>query len=267
MAESLKIMGLNRYMYALSFLLTRTMWVSLTTLIMSVMVFIINSDFITFGMFIQIFLSLWLLAVSNLGLSLVAQNMFKDVKLASICAPFMLFLPTGVALLCVITPITTGSPNTWVQYLYFLPTFPFEVILADIFQIPGSMVYFETSPTIAWVVLAIQTPIYFFIHIYLDAIIPDSYGVTQTCFYCCKRRRSQGSDDQHDEEADSEEVDLNESKMSSTIQDQEARDQLPDTTDLESRLLSPEPETSAKQPSMKRRDTEGRKAFNSSDPI
>lgn len=187
----------------------------------------------------------------------MAQNMFKDVKLASICAPFMLFLPSGVAMICIITPITTGSPNTWVQYLYFMPTFPFEVILADIFKVEGGPEFFETSPTVAWIVLALQTPIYFFIHIYLDAIIPDSYGVTQPCFYCLKRRRSE--DDQQ-EQLDSDEDDL----ISSTIQDSaENADQI-EGTDIESRLLPREQEI---KNSVKRRDTEGRKAFSTSDPI
>jgi len=80
-----------------------------------------------------VFIALWLLAVNNLGLSLVVQNFFKDAKLAAICAPFLLFLPTGVALLCIITPITSMQPNNWVQYLFWMPTFPFEVVLTQIF--------------------------------------------------------------------------------------------------------------------------------------
>ena len=102
MAESLKIMGLNKYMYALSFLIQRTIWVTLTSFIIAFMVFIINRGVITFGMFFQIFLALWLLAVSFLSLSMVLQTLMKDPKLATICAPFVLFIPTGVALLGII---------------------------------------------------------------------------------------------------------------------------------------------------------------------
>ena len=49
MKESLKIMGLNKYMYALSFLLQRAIWVTFTCLIMSIMIFLMNGDYLDFG--------------------------------------------------------------------------------------------------------------------------------------------------------------------------------------------------------------------------
>ena len=114
MAESLKIMGLNKYMYALSFLIQRTIWVTLTSLIMASMTYLLNRTFLTIGMFIQLFIAIWLLAVSFLSLSMTLQNMFKEPKLAATCAPFVLFMPTGVALLGIISPLTTRIPNNWV---------------------------------------------------------------------------------------------------------------------------------------------------------
>ena len=48
--------------------------------------------------------------------------------------PFLLFLPTGVAMFAIIDPVTNvGHTNNWVQYLFWLPTFPFEVVLTAIF--------------------------------------------------------------------------------------------------------------------------------------
>ena len=49
MKESLKIMGLNKYMYALSFLLQRAIWVTFTCLIMSIMILVMNSGSLSFG--------------------------------------------------------------------------------------------------------------------------------------------------------------------------------------------------------------------------
>ena len=40
---------------------------------------------------------------------------------------------------------------------------------------------------VAWITLIITTPIYFLIHLYLEAIIPDAYGITKPCCYCFKR--------------------------------------------------------------------------------
>ncbi len=133
MKESLKIMGLNKYMYALSFLIQRAIWTTLSCLIISMMTYFLNSDQISLSQGLTLFVALWLLAVDFLGLSLVIQNFFRDPKLAAICAPFLLFLPTGIAMLGIITPVTSHQPNAWIQYLFWLPTFPFEVILTQVF--------------------------------------------------------------------------------------------------------------------------------------
>ena len=155
MKESLKIMGLNKYMYALSILLQRSIWVAVTCFIIAIMTYALNPDFITFGTAMKLFVALLFLAINNLGLSLVVQNFFKDSKLAAICAPFLLFLPTGIALLCIITPITSLEPCNWVQYLFWLPTFPFEVVLTQVFQPEAVGLFFEVSPAAAWITLVI----------------------------------------------------------------------------------------------------------------
>lgn len=69
--------------------------------------------------------------------------------------------------------------------MFWLPTFPFEVILTSIF-VPDNN-YFNVGNVAAWIFLVIQTPIYFFLHIYLEAIIPDAYGVTESCCFCFRR--------------------------------------------------------------------------------
>ena len=191
MKESLRIMGLNKYMYALSFLVQRGIWTTMTCLIMAIMTYVMNSDTIGFGAAIQLFLALWLLALDFLALSIFIQNFFNNPKLAAVCAPFLFFLPTGVAMLGLITPVTTLEPNNWVQYMFFLPTFPFEVVLTEIFQPDASFSFFEVSSAAAWVFLVLLTPIYFFLHIYVEAIIPDAYGVTESCCFCLRKSRKQ----------------------------------------------------------------------------
>ena len=71
MKESLKIMGLNKYMYALSYLVQRAIWVTMTVLIICVMTYLMNKSKLSFGQFLQLFVALWFLAIDNLGLSLV----------------------------------------------------------------------------------------------------------------------------------------------------------------------------------------------------
>ena len=54
---------------------------------------------------------------------------------------------------------------------------------------------------VAWATLVVLCPIYFFLHIYLEAIIPDAYGVTESCCFCLRK----GKDvDEHDSDEDAD---------------------------------------------------------------
>ena len=66
-----------------------------------------------------------------------------------------------------------------------MPTFPFEVVLTSIFQPDAN--YFQVSSVVAWIVLVLQSPIYFFLHVWVEAIVPDAYGVTESCCFCFRR--------------------------------------------------------------------------------
>jgi len=74
----------------------------MTVLIMTLVSWLINTQYIDFGMAVQLFFAIWLLAFDTLALSLLLQNFFSDSKLASMIAPFILFLPTGLAMLAII---------------------------------------------------------------------------------------------------------------------------------------------------------------------
>jgi len=257
MKESLKIMGLNKYMYALAYLLQRMMWATLTTLLMTMMTFTLNADSISFGQAMKLFLAVWLLAVDMLGVSLVLQNFFSDSKLAAICAPFALFLPTGVAMLGIIQPAVNGSPNNWVQYLFWIPTFPFEVVLTSIFQPNTVEFFFQESPAWAWTALVLLTPLYFLLHIYLEAIIPNAYGINSPCCFCLRRKRS-------DDDSEVEEFDANavQNLKRSTILNDDEGAALMDNT-VGNKLIS----GTQLRRSSARRQSESLKSFSPSDPI
>jgi hypothetical protein len=44
MKESLKIMGLNKYMYPLSILMQRGIWILFTTLVLTIMIYVFNTE-------------------------------------------------------------------------------------------------------------------------------------------------------------------------------------------------------------------------------
>jgi len=60
--------------------------------------------------------------------------------------------------------------------------------------------YFIVSAPWAWAALVLAIPFYFFLHIYLEAIIPDAYGVTETCCFCFRRSRVQEQEDDAEDE-------------------------------------------------------------------
>lgn len=47
----------------------------------------------------------------------------------------------------------------------------------------------DINPTWAWIALALQTPAYFAIYLYLDNVIPNSFGISKDCCYCFRRRQ------------------------------------------------------------------------------
>lgn len=127
MKESLKIMGLNKWMYPLSFMLQRGIWLAFTCLCFTLMIYVFNTDYLGFGDLISLYITTWLLGIGNLSMCMVLQNLFSDSKMASFLAFFIIFGPVSVSLIAAVKP-----PNNWVQYLYFIPNFSFEVVVANI---------------------------------------------------------------------------------------------------------------------------------------
>ena len=105
--------------------------------------------------------------------------------------PFIFFIPTGLAMTIVLGPILSGEKNDYVQYLYFFPQFPFTVIMVNLLDNTG-LEFFEVSDGISWFFLIISTPLYFLAHLYVEAIMPDNYGISSKCCFCfdrcCKKR-------------------------------------------------------------------------------
>ena len=182
MKESLKIMGLNKVVYGLSYLAMQAVYISLTSACMAVSVYAFNTEQLTAPAGLGLFAATWLLGLNFLGMCLVLQNFFSSPKLAPMLGPVILFLPTGVALFAALGQLVSGIQNTWIQYMFWLPTFPYEVIICALFQ-PGNN-FFVVPTWVAWVTLVVLTPLYFLVHLWLEAIIPDAYGITKPCCFC-----------------------------------------------------------------------------------
>lgn len=54
--------------------------------------------------------------------------------------------------------------------------------------------FFEAGTEISWVFLVINIPAWFFLHLYTEAVKPDSYGIKRTCCFCfdsCRKNKGQ----------------------------------------------------------------------------
>jgi len=82
--------------------------------------------------------------------------------------------------------------RTTIQWLYFLPWFPFQVVAFESIYRGGAKQFMRIEPGWAWVCLCAQPIVYFWIYLYLDNVIPNSYGISKSLFYClrCKRNRN-----------------------------------------------------------------------------
>jgi hypothetical protein len=56
--------------------------------------------------------------------------------------------------------------------------------------LPGTLI--DMGPDFvpyAWGALTLNIPFYFLLYLYLDAIIPDTYGIAKPCCFCLRRKR------------------------------------------------------------------------------
>ena len=188
MKESLKIMGLRSWVYALSFLIQRSIWMFFPTFFVTLFIWIFNTAQYTAGTAAVLFLLLWIFGVSMLAVTMVFQNVFTNPKLATMVMPFVFFLPTGIAMgICLQPVITFGYVNSYIQYLYWFPQFPFTALMVNLLKEHEKLEYFEVADGVSWFFLIIQTPLYYFLHLYIEKIKPDSYGVASHPCFCCKK--------------------------------------------------------------------------------
>jgi len=75
--------------------------------------------------------------------------------------------------------------DPWRLYLgYFLPDFPTNVIVASIAGLEINI-----SLAASWGALIVQPVLYFLFYVYLDQVMPDTFGISKSCCFCLKRKR------------------------------------------------------------------------------
>ena len=154
MKETLKIMGLKPWIYALSFMVQQGLWLIFPCLSLTVCLYLFLSDLIDGAAVVVLFFCFWLYSLGMLSLTMVLSNFFTNSKLVNMVLNVIFFIPTGIAMSTVIPPGTTGEPNEWIGYLFWLPNFPFTVIIIDALK-TADFDYFTVNIGFAWACLVL----------------------------------------------------------------------------------------------------------------
>lgn len=193
MKETLKIMGLRPWIYALSFMVQQGIFCIFPCLAMTIFIKVFNPELVDGVGLTILFFSTWLFSLSMLSLAMVFSNFFSSSKLVGMVLNVIFFVPTGIAMSLVIPPGSGQGANEWIQYLFWLPTFPWTVIVVEALKSPLiPFEYFTVDVVIAWVCLALQPFIWFLVHLYLEGVMPDNYGISKPCCFCflgCGKKR------------------------------------------------------------------------------
>jgi len=156
-----------------------------------------------------------------IGLNLVAVCMcmstfFTDSKLSVQLGTILLFFPVALMFYSTlatcaasITAIFTFTPyygEQWLQLGYILPHYTFGFTLLDFLVDHGApavvfRVILPTNMTRVWYANVATIFFYIGLYVYLDAVIPNKYGVTQDWCFClpCKRKNKDNIDDEEKE--------------------------------------------------------------------
>lgn len=109
---------------------------------------------------------------------MVISTFFSDSKLSTQIGSLGLMIPLAIY-------IGLSRSNANYLYIFFwLPHFPTIAILAECAYVNTGI-----SMPVAWICLILTIPLYYGLYVYLDQVIPDTYGISKKCCFCLRRKR------------------------------------------------------------------------------
>lgn len=104
MKESLKIMGLETWIYALGMLVQRSIYMILPSFIVCMWILVFLSDTYSFGTIFVLFIQMIFFGIGLCAFSMFISNFFSDYKLIGMALPAILYIPTGVGTVAILGP-------------------------------------------------------------------------------------------------------------------------------------------------------------------
>ena len=210
MRETLRIMSLDRWAYALSYFLKQGIFAVFTSIVLFLSFYFSMTVDLgkgnegidkNFRQYYTLFFGFVLFGLNIVALAMVLSAFFTDSKLSTQIGIFLMFLPTSLFFYSIISvladslsAVVAQKPyygEQWLNAGYMLPHFTFGMVLLDFLVDHGfpKLAYKAILPLSmesvwAWNFLSIA--IYLCLYIYLDAVIPNKYGVTKSYCFCIK---------------------------------------------------------------------------------
>ena len=107
----------------------------------------------------------------------------------------------------VIAPDTLGYKLFPLTYL--MPHFSFSVIMLQFYIEGGPKYLMHLDVDFAWYCLIGATPFYILLYMYMDGIIPNAFGISESLCFCLKCRRTPRNANWQQQERDEEALNSN----------------------------------------------------------
>ena len=183
MRETLRIMSMRSSVYGLSYFITQAIFSLFTTLVVTLAFGILR--FFTVADAVIFFVSLALYGLSMIFKALALSTLFSDSKVASQIGSLILLAP--MSLLMYLSSIVNKTGD--VRYMYIGYLMPFVPTMAIIGETLNVSPYDQLSMPIAWISLVLSLPLYYGLYIYMDQVVPDTYGISRGCCFCLRKRK------------------------------------------------------------------------------
>lgn len=108
---------------------------------------------------------------------------------------YLLLLPTSIYFYAMtkrmdlLPPYTDSLGYQLFPLTYIMPHFSFSVVMLQFYMKGGPHWLLHLDVDFAWYCLLAATPFYIFLYMYLDGIIPNAFGIRESCCFCLKCRR------------------------------------------------------------------------------
>lgn len=146
-------------------------------------------------------ISTFMFGTSLLALAMFLSTFFTDSKMAGQLGNFLMYMPTSIFLFAICEHLYRVFDNDfqpqflWIQFGYFMPQWSYSMIMMQL-MVPGYiMEYMGYQVFWAWFSLIASIVVFFAAYLYLDAVMPNTYGISQSPCFCLEKKKRHSSFD------------------------------------------------------------------------